>query len=215
MTDTKVNSNPAQSFHVNIFIGITYRPYVHHGGKHCNCGHSEVTRSVIPVSQSRETLIFVLCYRSLSLSIETIFKYRRGKKIKTILIIEIIDPHRGSKTREIYAIIWKVSMAAMTVTSYHMISTEGPTEIKCTALRTCKHALNPWLCSSSRNSFNRLTKVKMAVEREHYGTLGLQGVGKCSPSQSHPQAGCLYLSLQFLQILRDLFDLPAAGKGTG
>lgn len=56
MTDTEVNSNPVQSFRVNIFIGIKYRPCVHNGGKHCNCGYSKVTRTATPVSQSRETL---------------------------------------------------------------------------------------------------------------------------------------------------------------
>lgn len=57
MTDTAVNSNPVQSLSVNIFIGIKYRPCIHCGGKHCNCGHSEVTRTLTPVLQSRETLI--------------------------------------------------------------------------------------------------------------------------------------------------------------
>lgn len=106
MMDTEVNSNPVQSHCVNIFIGIKYRPCDHCGGKHCNCGYSEATRTVTPVLQNRETLMWIVLYhRSLSLSIDTIFKYRREKKDQKIPVIEIIDLHRGSKAREIYATI--------------------------------------------------------------------------------------------------------------
>ena len=61
--------------------------------------------------------------RSLSLSTETILKYRDREKIKTI---EIIDLQRGSKAREIYATISNLSTSAMTTTSYHVKSAETP-----------------------------------------------------------------------------------------
>lgn len=61
------------------------------------------------------------------MSVETILKYRGGKKIKTIEIIEIIDLHRGSKAREIYATISNLSPLAMTTTRYHVISAGRPT----------------------------------------------------------------------------------------